>query len=187
MEDRKSLIFLGLHGEPIKLWDEKFVLFTVATGSLPVSRVSEDAECLSIQVLETRADNWSHRASMLQEISLRKRVRGRDRENDRHGETKLVRWERPNNFIFKMTFIHFPQMMQCTLSSGLGGLWNILRHSFDKGCLMRKLIFPLKCFFFIFLIYVSLRNYQTKLHFHEAKVQRVTTRKEPISSKVLCG
>ena len=187
MEERKRLTFLGLHGEPIKLRDEKFALFTVATGSLPVSRVSEDAERLPIQILETRADNWSHRASMLQEISLRKTLRGRERENDRHGETKLVWWVRPNNFIFKMTFIHFPQMMQCTLSSGLGGLWNILRPSFDKGCSTRKLIFPLKCFFFIFLIYVSLRNYQTKLHFHEAKVQRVTTRKEPISSKVLCG
>ena len=39
MEERKRLIFLGLHGEPIKLQDEKFALCAVATGSLPVSRV----------------------------------------------------------------------------------------------------------------------------------------------------
>ena len=56
MEERKRLIFLGLHGEPIKLRDEKFALFTVDTGALPVSRGSEDAERLPVQVLETQAD-----------------------------------------------------------------------------------------------------------------------------------
>ena len=119
---RKRLIFLGLHRKPIKLWDKEFALFTEATGALPVSRGSEDTERLPVQVLETRADKWMQGASMLQGISLKKRGRG-ERENDWHGETKLRQWARPNNFIFKRTFIPFPQMMLCTLSSGLGGLW----------------------------------------------------------------
>ena len=56
IEERKRLIFLGLHTETIKLRDKKFALFTEATGALPVSRGSEDAERLPIQVLETQAD-----------------------------------------------------------------------------------------------------------------------------------
>ena len=36
---------------------------------------------------------------------------------------------------------------------------DILRPSFDKGCSTRKLTFPQSVFFFIFLIYVSLRKY----------------------------
>ena len=56
IEERKRLIFLGLHRKPIKPRDKKFALFTEATGALPVSRGSEDAEHLPVQVLETRAD-----------------------------------------------------------------------------------------------------------------------------------
>ena len=37
IEERKRLIFLGLHREPIKLQNKKFALFTEATGALPVS------------------------------------------------------------------------------------------------------------------------------------------------------
>ena len=37
IEERKRLIFLGLHREPIKLQDRKFALFTEATGALLVS------------------------------------------------------------------------------------------------------------------------------------------------------
>ena len=37
IEGRKRLIFLGLHRKPIKLQDQKFALFTEATGALPVS------------------------------------------------------------------------------------------------------------------------------------------------------
>ena len=48
MEERKRLTFLGLHGEPIKLRDKKFALFTEATGAFPVSRGSEDAERLFV-------------------------------------------------------------------------------------------------------------------------------------------
>ena len=36
-EERKRLIFLGLHRKPIKLRDKKFALFTEATGGFPVS------------------------------------------------------------------------------------------------------------------------------------------------------
>ena len=56
IEERKRLTFLGLHRKPIKLRDKKFALFTEATGALLVSRGSEDAERLPVQVLETRAD-----------------------------------------------------------------------------------------------------------------------------------
>ena len=56
IEERKRLIFLGLHRKPIKLQDKKFALFTEATGALPVSQRSEDAEHLPVQVLETLAD-----------------------------------------------------------------------------------------------------------------------------------
>ena len=48
-----------------------------ATGALPVSRGSEDAEHLPIQVLETQADKWTKRISMLQGINLKKKVRER--------------------------------------------------------------------------------------------------------------
>ena len=78
IEERKRLIFLGLHKKPIKLWDKKFALFTEATGILPVSRGSEDTERLPIQVLETQADKWMQGASMLQGIILKKRGRGRE-------------------------------------------------------------------------------------------------------------
>ena len=56
IEERKRLIFLGLHRKPIKPRDKELALFTEAAGALPVSRGSEDAEHLPIQVLETRAD-----------------------------------------------------------------------------------------------------------------------------------
>ena len=56
IEERKRLLFLGLHRKPIKLRDKKFALFTEAKGAFPVSRESEDAERLPVQVLETWAD-----------------------------------------------------------------------------------------------------------------------------------
>ena len=98
-------MFLCLHREPIKFRDKKFALFTEATGAFPVSWGSEDAERLPVQVLETWADKWTQGASVLQGISLKKRKEG-ERENDWHGETKLLQWARPKNFIFsKGTFI----------------------------------------------------------------------------------
>ena len=65
----------------MKLRGKKFALFTEATGVLSVSRGSKDAERLPIQVLETQADKWTQRASMLQEISLKKRVRERKKKD----------------------------------------------------------------------------------------------------------
>ena len=56
IEERKRLIFLGLHRKPIKLRDKNFALFTEATGAFSVSRGSEDAERPPVQVLETQAD-----------------------------------------------------------------------------------------------------------------------------------
>ena len=56
IEERKRLIFLGLHRKPIKPRDKKFALFTEATGALLVSQGSEDAKRLPVQVLETWAD-----------------------------------------------------------------------------------------------------------------------------------
>ena len=85
----------------MKLWDKEFVLFTEATGALPDSQGSEDAERLPIQVLETQADKWTQGASMLQGISLKKKVREKKREKRKNmGVTKLLR-ARPNSFIFK--------------------------------------------------------------------------------------
>ena len=57
-----------------------FFLFTEATGALSVSQGSEDAEHLPVQILETRADKWTQGASMLQGISLKKKVREKKRE-----------------------------------------------------------------------------------------------------------
>ena len=54
----------------------------------------------------------------------------------------------------------FPQMMLCTLSSGLGGLWTLYDPLLIKAAQPENL-FSLKCFFFIFLIHVSLRKYQS--------------------------
>ena len=159
MEERMRLIFLGLHREQIKLWEKKFA-FKVASSVLPVSRGSEDAECLPMQVLETRADKWMPGASMLQGTRWKIKWVG-ERENDWRGETKLLWWARANNFIFKRTFIPFPQMMLCSLSSGLGGLWTFSDLLLIKAA-HQKTYFPLKCIFFIFLIYVSLRMYQAK-------------------------
>ena len=56
IEERKRLIFLGLHRKPIKPRDKELALFTEATGALPVSRGSEDAEHLPVHILETWAD-----------------------------------------------------------------------------------------------------------------------------------
>ena len=46
-----------------------------ATGAFPVFRGSEDAERLPVLVLETWADKWTQGASVLQGISLKKKVR----------------------------------------------------------------------------------------------------------------
>ena len=51
-----------------------------ATGAFLVSQGSKDAERLPVQVLETRADKWTQGASMLQGISLKKKVREKKRE-----------------------------------------------------------------------------------------------------------
>ena len=53
--------------------------------------------------------------------------------------------------------IPFPQMMLCTLSSGLGGLWTFYDPLLIKAT-QQETYFPSKCFFFIFLIYVTLRK-----------------------------
>ena len=49
-------MFLCLHREPIKPRDKELALFSEAEGTLPVSRGSEDAERLPVQVLKTQAD-----------------------------------------------------------------------------------------------------------------------------------
>ena len=56
MEERKRPIFLGLRRKPIKPRDKELALFMEATGALLVSRGSEDAERLPVQVLKTQAD-----------------------------------------------------------------------------------------------------------------------------------
>ena len=81
--------------------------------------------------------------------------------------------------------IPFPQMMLCTVSSGLGGLWTFYDPLLIKAA-QPKTCFPSKCFFFIFLIYVSLRKCQTGLCFSQSK-GAMSYKKEPISSKVWCA
>ena len=81
--------------------------------------------------------------------------------------------------------IPFPQKMLCTVSSGLGGLWTFYDPLLIKAAQPEN-FFPSKCFFFIFLIYVSLRKCQTELHFLQSK-GAVSYKKEPISSKVWYG
>ena len=80
MEERKRLMFLCLHREPIKPRDKELALFSEAAGTLPVSWGSEDAERLPVQVLETRAEKWTQRASVFQGISLKKKVREKKRK-----------------------------------------------------------------------------------------------------------
>ena len=106
IEERKRLIFLGLHRKPIKLRGKKFALFTEATGALPVSWGSEDAERLPVQVLETQADKWTQGAPMLQGISLKEREREREREKKKHGVTKLL--QGPKALFFKRYFYTLP-------------------------------------------------------------------------------
>ena len=103
IEERKGLIFLGLHRKPRKPRDKELALFTEATGALPISRGSEDTERLPIQVLGTRADKWTQGASMLQGISLKKKVSERKK---RHGVTKLL-WVRPICYFLKRIFYTF--------------------------------------------------------------------------------
>ena len=67
--------------------------------------------------------------------------------------------------------------MLCTLSSGLGGLWTFY-DPFLKKADQPENLFSLK----VFLLYFS--QPQKVLHSHGAKVQWVTTKKEPISSKI---
>ena len=52
----KRLKFLGLHRKPIKPQDKGLALSMQATGTLPVTQGSEDAERLPIQVLEAQAN-----------------------------------------------------------------------------------------------------------------------------------
>ena len=71
--------------------------------------------------------------------------------------------------------------MLCTLSSGLGGLWTFYDPFLIKADQPENL-FSLKVFFLYFSNLCPPQK--TKLHSYGAKVQWVTTKKEPISSKV---
>ena len=73
-----------------------------AAGALPVSRGNEDAERFPIQVLETQADKWMQRASMLQGISLKKKERERKKKRKMWGDQASV--SEAHYFIFKRDF-----------------------------------------------------------------------------------
>ena len=49
-------MLLGLHRKSIKSQDKRLAPFTKATGALQVSRGSEDAGSLPVQVLEAQAN-----------------------------------------------------------------------------------------------------------------------------------
>ena len=73
--------------------------------------------------------------------------------------------------------------MLCTLSSGLGGLWTFSDPFLIKAAHPEKLFSPE-----VFFLYISNlcqpQKVLNRAHSHRAKMQYVTTKKEPISSKV---
>ena len=84
-----------------------------ATGALPVSRGSEDAGRLPVQVLETQANKQTQRTSVLQMgTSLKERVRERNkkkRERERRGDQASSVSEAQLLLFSKGTFI--PQLV----------------------------------------------------------------------------
>ena len=85
-----------------KVPDKGLALFTQAAGALLVSWGSEDEECLPVQISEAQAGKWTQRASVLQGISLKKRVR--ERKKERHGGTRLT-WNWSITLFFREAFI----------------------------------------------------------------------------------
>ena len=76
--------------------------------------------------------------------------------------------------------IPFPQTMLCTLSSGLGGLWTFYDPFLIKAVQPENL-FSLK----VFLLYFSQpQKVLNRVTFSQSKGAVVTTKKEPVSSKV---
>ena len=150
---------------------------------------------LSTQILEAQAGKWSQRASMLQGISLKKRVRarkkGRKKDTEEPGflgtdpgpslyfsgkllyldlyiegnERCKVIQSQPKHyicFVFIKTriFSAYLSHKQCCVHYLLA--LEACEHFmalFWSRLLNQKTYFPLKCFFFIFLTYVSLRKY----------------------------
>ena len=65
----------------------------------------------------------------------------KNKERERHGVTKLLR-VKPVTFIFKKIFIPFPQMMLCTLSSGLQACETLYDPLLIKAAQPENLFFP---------------------------------------------
>ena len=193
-------------------------LFTEATGTLSVgwrcrapSPLGEDTGRLPNWVLEAWAKKWTHRASVLQGVSLKKEEREKERE--RKIQRPELWWSGICSFIFKRNFytlsytflkvkdtesaqhsINFTLIETRTFSVHLFinkglmlclALWpvNILWLFSDKGWKQENL-FSLKVFF---LYFSQPQKVLIMLHSHGAEVQWVTTKKELISSKVWCG
>ena len=118
-EERKRLIFLGLHRKPIKSLTRD--LLCSQRPQAP-SRWGEDTERFLDWVLEAQAKKWTKRASVLQGISLKKKRRKRERKTQR-GE---LWWNGIHSFIFKRSFYAlsytFPEVKDtksCRVSSTL--------------------------------------------------------------------
>ena len=81
--------------------------------------------------------------------------------------------------------IPFPQTMLCTLSSGLGetGLWTFYDSFLIKAAQTENLL-SLEVFFLYISNLFQPQKVLNRVHSHKAKVQWVTIKKEPISSKV---
>ena len=136
-----------------------------------------------------------------------------ERENDSHGETKLLRWAGPKSFIFQKVLLYlalyiegnerckvvqsqpkhsssfaliktrmffckpFPQMMLCTLSSGLGDLWTFYDPLLIKAAQPENL-FSLKVFFLYISNLCQPQKMPTRVTFHRIKVQWVTRKNQ---------
>ena len=81
--------------------------------------------------------------------------------------------------------IPFPQMILCTVSSGLGGLWTFYDPLLIKAAQPENL-FSLEMFFLYISNLCQPQKVLNKLHFLGSKCA-VSYKKEPISSKVWCG
>ena len=151
------------------------------------SWLGEDAERLLDWVLEAWAKKWTQRASGLQWISLKKeREREKERKTQRPElwwsgircfifkrgfytlsytflemkDAESAQYYISFTFIKTRTFFCLPFHLQGSCHYLLARRSvNILWPFSDKGWSIRKLVFPLKCFFFIFSIRVTLRKY----------------------------
>ena len=154
-----------------------------ATGALPVSRGSEDSERLPVQVLETRADKWMQGASMLQGISLKKRMRGR-----------MIDMGRPSCFgewgpitLFSKGLSYLSHKWCCVHYLLALEACEIFYDPLLIKAAQPENLFSLKVFFLYISNLCQPQKVSNKVTFSWGKGAASYNKKEPISSKVWCG